>query len=87
MLLHTWSWDSYSNVNIQISFAATASSLSEKSNYPFFLRTVASDLSVPMGIVALMKQFNWNRIGTINQQEDAFTRVHTHTRGRTFLIN
>ena len=65
--------------HMQISFAATASSLSDKDSYPFFLRTMASDRSVSLGIVALMKQFNWDRIGIITQQEDAFTGVCMHT--------
>ena len=43
--------------------------------FPTFLRTIPSDAMVPQGVISVMKEFGWENIGVITQQEDAFTSV------------
>ena len=59
----------------QISFAAASISLSDSKLYPRFLRTIPADDMVPQGMIAVMKEFNWENFGIVTQQEDAFTSV------------
>lgn len=60
---------------VQISFAATSIPLSDMERFPTFLRTIPSDAMVPQGVISVMKEFGWENIGVITQQEDAFTSV------------
>jgi len=49
----------------QISFAASADELSDKSVYPNFFRLGASDAQTAQPIVALFKQFGYKKVGLI----------------------
>ena len=50
----------------QLSYGATAPSLSFTSSYPFFYRTVPTDESTSKAIVSLVKKFKWKRYGIHN---------------------
>ena len=59
---------------LQISPSSTSVDLSDNTKYPFFLRTVPSDLNVIRGMVALACEFlNWNAFGLITD-DSAYSR-------------
>ena len=59
----------------KISQGASSPHLSNTEVFPRFLRTVSSDAEIVVGIVQVMKQFEWSRIAVITQSEDIFTFV------------
>lgn len=56
----------------QVSPASTAKDLSDKSEYPFFARTVSSNLFETKAIVAMLRGFNWDRV-SILQTDTVFS--------------
>ncbi|XP_078698882.1 extracellular calcium-sensing receptor-like [Branchiostoma floridae x Branchiostoma belcheri] len=48
-----------------ISYAATSKKLSDKSQFPNFLRTVPSDFQQPKVMAEVVAHFNWTWVGTI----------------------
>lgn len=50
----------------QVSYAATASSLSIKSDYPNFFRTCYSDAKQAHAIAEFIKKVGWNQIAILN---------------------
>lgn len=64
-------------VESQISPLSTGPNLVVENSTSFatFLRLVPSDVAAAMGVVSLMEQFNWTRLGLITQQESSFTFV------------
>ncbi|RDD39883.1 Gamma-aminobutyric acid type B receptor subunit 2 [Trichoplax sp. H2] len=57
---------------VQFSYGATSPSLSDKKKFPFFLRTIPSDASMNGPRVALLKAFQWKKVGLIYQSENIF---------------
>ncbi|CAH1785979.1 unnamed protein product [Owenia fusiformis] len=51
----------------QLSYADTDPGLSERDRYPYFFRTVPSDIDLYPAVLALLKHYNWTRVGTIYQ--------------------
>ncbi|XP_067655790.1 gamma-aminobutyric acid type B receptor subunit 2-like [Haliotis asinina] len=51
----------------QLSYADTNPLLSERDKYPFFFRTVPSDSDFNPARLALLRNFNWTRVGTLFQ--------------------
>ncbi len=49
--------------------------MASNSLFTTFLRLVPSDVAAAMGVVSLMEQFNWSRLGIITQQESTFVFV------------
>ena len=43
--------------------------------FPLFLRTVSSEAEIVVGIIQVMKQFDWSRMALITQSENIFTFV------------
>ncbi|XP_078617591.1 extracellular calcium-sensing receptor-like [Branchiostoma floridae x Branchiostoma japonicum] len=56
-----------------ISYAATSKTLSNKSQFPNFLRTVPSDFEQPKVMAEVVAHFNWTWVGTI-AGDDAYGR-------------
>uniref|UniRef100_A0A8C5PI94 G-protein coupled receptors family 3 profile domain-containing protein n=1 Tax=Leptobrachium leishanense TaxID=445787 RepID=A0A8C5PI94_9ANUR len=54
----------------QISPASSEEALSDKLNFPSFLRTVPSDTHLMQAIVKLIKTFEWNFVGIISSDDD-----------------
>lgn len=54
----------------QISYASTASELSNKKKYPRFFRTCASDVHQANALAELVTYFNWKRVSTIATSDD-----------------
>lgn len=50
----------------QISYSATSGSLSDKIQYPYFMRTPPSDAFQAAGMVELIKEFGWTRVATMS---------------------
>ncbi|XP_034024840.1 extracellular calcium-sensing receptor-like [Thalassophryne amazonica] len=53
-----------------ISHSATCECLSNKRDYPFFFRTIASDLYQSRALAQLVKYFGWNWVGAVNSDSD-----------------
>ena len=49
----------------QISYWSTSPSLDETVTYPYFTRTIPSDTAIAKPIIALCKQYKWNRLGVV----------------------
>nr|XP_006819246.1 PREDICTED: gamma-aminobutyric acid type B receptor subunit 1-like [Saccoglossus kowalevskii] len=60
---------------IQVSYSAASPQLSNKSEYPLFLRTQQSDLAQNIGRIAILKHFGWKRVATLYQNEKFFVMV------------
>jgi gamma-aminobutyric acid type B receptor len=58
---------------VQISPVSSSPRLSDSAVYSTFLRVVAPDNSIAIGIVQLMKFLEWKYISIITQEEDIFT--------------
>ena len=61
-----------------MAFAAAASVLSDRETYPSFYRTLPPrDLDSPT-LAQLMRQFGWQQMAVITQDESVFTVVKTN---------
>jgi len=58
-----------------MSYASTASDLSNKQKYPLLFNMVPPDSAHNNAIMAFLKYFKWNRIATIRQNDDVFDEV------------
>ncbi|XP_043929464.1 extracellular calcium-sensing receptor-like [Protopterus annectens] len=54
----------------QISYSATVTTLSDKNQFPSFLRTVPSDLFQSIGISYLILHFGWKWVGLLSDSSD-----------------
>ena len=59
----------------QVSYAATAPTLSNREDFPYFYRTIMPDSSINAARVALMQKYNWTRVGTIHGKHEIFSLV------------
>ena len=64
----------YWNV-IQVSFGSTAPALSDTTEFPLFLRTVAPDSSHNSARIALIKHFGWDTVTALSQTGDMYSLV------------
>ncbi|XP_076226557.1 gamma-aminobutyric acid type B receptor subunit 3 isoform X3 [Nomia melanderi] len=62
----------YWNVT-QVSFGSTAPALSDTTEFPLFLRTVAPDSSHNSARIALIKHFGWDTVTTLSQTGDMYS--------------
>ena len=60
---------------IQVSGSCTSSTLSERSLYSNFFRTVQPDIRENPGHVALMNHFRWRKVAIIHQENPNFEMV------------
>ncbi|XP_064408877.1 extracellular calcium-sensing receptor-like, partial [Latimeria chalumnae] len=54
----------------QISYSATVPQLSDKHQFPSFLRTIPTDYFLSLGFVKLMKHFGWTWVGIVAEEDD-----------------
>lgn len=64
------------NVTWQLSYGDTNPILSDRTKYPYFYRTVPSDMDFNLARIHLLEHFNWKRVGTLFQ--DASSRSSRH---------
>ncbi|KAL2732571.1 gamma-aminobutyric acid type B receptor subunit 2 isoform X1 [Vespula maculifrons] len=62
----------YWNV-IQVSFGSTAPALSDSTEFPLFLRTVAPDSSHNSARIALIKHYGWDSVTALSQTGDMYS--------------
>ncbi|ELW64882.1 Extracellular calcium-sensing receptor [Tupaia chinensis] len=55
---------------LRVSYSSTAVSLSDKIEFPSFLRTISSDQSWAQGVALLLRYFNWTWVGIVTQDDD-----------------
>ncbi|XP_066594696.1 LOW QUALITY PROTEIN: uncharacterized protein GABA-B-R3 [Prorops nasuta] len=58
---------------IQVSFGSTAPALSDATEFPLFLRTVAPDSSHNPARIALIKHFGWDTVTALSQTGDMYS--------------
>ena len=58
-----------------ISFGCTASVLSDKTLYPYFVRTVGTYTGLGDLMRAILTHFNWDRIGIMSSTETVFSEI------------
>ncbi|XP_011309107.1 gamma-aminobutyric acid type B receptor subunit 2 isoform X2 [Fopius arisanus] len=58
---------------VQVSFGSTAPALSDQSEFPLFMRTVAPDSSHNPARIALIKHFGWDTVTTLSQTGDMYS--------------
>ncbi|XP_072018246.1 gamma-aminobutyric acid type B receptor subunit 2-like [Amphiura filiformis] len=68
------------NLNV-MSYAASAPTLSNRIDYPYFYRTVMPDTMFNSARIRLMKEFGWNKVGTIHGKHEIFSLVIDHLIG------
>ena len=60
---------------VQVSFGSTAPALSDVTEFPLFLRTVAPDSSHNSARIALIKHFGWDTVTAFSQNGDMYALV------------
>ncbi|XP_046827402.1 gamma-aminobutyric acid type B receptor subunit 2 isoform X1 [Vespa crabro] len=58
---------------IQVSFGSTAPALSDTTEFPLFLRTVAPDSSHNSARIALIKHYGWDTVTALSQTGDMYS--------------
>ncbi|XP_072015066.1 gamma-aminobutyric acid type B receptor subunit 1-like [Amphiura filiformis] len=74
------------NLNV-VSYAATTPSLSNRIDYPYFFRTIMPDTMFNSARIRLMKEFSWNKVGTIHGKHEIFSLVVDHLIGELHDAN
>ena len=60
---------------VQISFGSTSPALSDTTEFPLFMRTVAPDSSHNSARISLIKHFGWDTVTTLSQTGDMYSLV------------
>ena len=60
---------------LQMSYAASAPTLSNRMDYPYFYRTIMPDTMFNPARIRLMKEFKWSKVGTIHGKHEIFSLV------------
>ncbi|XP_072016479.1 gamma-aminobutyric acid type B receptor subunit 1-like [Amphiura filiformis] len=68
------------NLNM-VSYAAISPALSNRIDYPYFYRTVVPDTMINSARIRVMKEFGWNKVGTIHGKHEIFSLVVDHLIG------
>ena len=60
---------------LQVSYASSSETLSNRERFPSFFRTVPSDARTVAGIVSVVEEFGWSRAAIITEDESPFKAV------------
>ncbi|OXA58880.1 Gamma-aminobutyric acid type B receptor subunit 2 [Folsomia candida] len=63
---------------VQVSFGSTSPSLSDRSEFPFFYRTVAPVSSHSEAIIELISHFNWDTVSFFTENENRYSMPVNH---------
>ena len=63
--------------SLKVSYLSTCACLSNKNLYPTFFRTVPSDRFQVLGLVQLMKYFDWRWVGIIYSYSSMYSEEGT----------
>ncbi|KAI5642744.1 receptor family ligand binding region domain-containing protein [Phthorimaea operculella] len=58
---------------VQVSFGSTSPALSDRTEFPFFCRTVAPDSSHNPARIAFIRQFGWDTVTAFSQNEEIYS--------------
>ena len=61
--------------NLQLSYGSSSPVLSDRNRFPNFFRVTGPDQNLTPAKLALMKEFNWKKVATINQALEMFSVV------------
>ena len=54
--------------SFQVSFFSTSTVLSSRDRYPFFLRTIPSDVHQAQAMVELVRMFGWTYVSVVYEE-------------------
>ena len=63
----------------QVSFFSTSPALSSEKRYPFFMRTIPSDLNQAEAMVRLVQLFNWTYVSVVYEESSYGQEVRLHS--------
>ena len=69
----------------QVSFFSTSHDLSSEQRYPFFMRTIPSDLYQAEAMVRLVQLFNWTYVSVVYEESSYGQEVSTPARALQLL--
>ena len=59
----------------QVSYGASTPTLSDRTMFPKFFRTIPSEVQANSARFALMERFNWERVATLHETRNIFSLV------------
>ena len=60
---------------LQISYASSVDTLSNRDRFPNFWRTHTTESNLAASVIAVMKQYGWNMLKIITEDQSLFTEV------------
>ena len=60
---------------LQVSYGASTPTLSERTMFPRFFRTIPSEVQANSARFALMERFKWERVATLHETRNIFSVV------------
>lgn len=60
---------------LQVSYGASTPTLSDRTMFPKFFRTIPSEVQANSARFALMDRFNWERVATLHETRNIFSLV------------
>jgi len=71
---------------LQVSYASSSETLSDRERFPSFFRTVPSDARTVVGMVKVVEEFEWRRAAIITEDESLFKAVRSSSRSCYFSL-
>lgn len=65
------------NITSQISYASGLSTLSDRTRFKYYFRTLPNTFYFAPAILGVLNNFNWRRIAFITQNQNLFLQVFT----------
>ena len=65
----------YNIFYLQLAYGASSPTLSDRKRFPNFFRVSGPDQKLNPAKIALMREFNWRKVATINQALEFFSLV------------
>lgn len=68
-------FDKHTRFFLQIAWGSASPVLSDRNRFPNFYRVIAPDQKLNPAKIALMEEFGWKKVATINQALEFFSMV------------